>query len=111
MRSLGGPLQTFLDTGPGDDLLAIAEPHPRAEGAVLVPQPVELRVDAANLLTGLRVVFIGERVPELGTYLAQTLDLLVDLAEGSHAYKNDGPLPGIPQEYPRSSSRSSSIPK
>jgi hypothetical protein len=111
MQRSGGSFEPLFDPGPGDDRAAVAEPDAGAKGTVVIPEGVELRVERANLLANLGVVLSGKRVPELGTILAQALDLIVDLAEGCHVRSNAGLVRFIPQEYPSSSSRSSSIPK
>jgi len=54
--SLRGSLEPLFDPGPGDDLVAVTEPHPRAQGAMLVPQAVELRVEAVDVGHDGRVV-------------------------------------------------------
>ena len=77
-RELGGSLEPLFDPGSRDDLLAVAEAKPGSEGAVLVPEPVELRVKSVNVFLDLGVVLCGEAVPKLGTLLTQALDLRVD---------------------------------
>ena len=45
---------------------------------MLVPEAVELGVETPDVVLDLGVVLCGEAVPELGTFLAQALDLRVD---------------------------------
>ena len=84
-EGLGRALETLFDAGAGDDRGAIAEPELRTKGAVVIPQVVELRIKSADLLPHLGVVLVGELVPELGTILAQALDLRMDFGESCHA--------------------------
>ena len=93
----GCALEPLFDARARDDLLAIAEAEGGAHGAVLVPQPVELRVDRLDLCTNVRVVLGGESMPELSPLLAQMLDLLVDLFACSHAVHNARHSPNIPE--------------
>src|SRR5512142_588459 len=83
-RGSGGSLEPLFDPGAGDDLLTIAEPQPGTKGPMLVPEAVESFVDRADLGSHLRVVSVGQPVPELSPLLAQAFDLLVDLFDGSH---------------------------
>ena len=53
---------------------------------MLVPEAVELRVETPDVFLDLGVVLCGEPVPELGTLLAQALDLRVDCARLSLSY-------------------------
>ena len=98
---LGGPLQALFDAGARDDRSAVAEAHLGPERPLLVPEAVESRVDAADLLANLGVVLAGERVPELDSLLAQALDLLMDLTDRSHAFKNAGSGSRIPGGFLR----------
>ena len=59
---------------------------------------VELRVDRVDLGPHLRVVLVGEPVPELGALFAQDLDLVMDLFEASHDRFNGRHARGIPCE-------------
>jgi hypothetical protein len=110
-EALGRALEAFLDPGAGDDRCAVAEPELGAKGAVLVPETVKLGIECLDLGLHLGVVLSGEAMPELATFLAQALDLRMDIGERCHAPSNEGRATDIPQEYPSSSSRSSSIPK
>lgn len=137
---LGRAFQPLFEAGPLDDRLGIAEAKAGAEGAVLVPELLEAGVEPLELRSRLGVVLVREEAVELGAAVARALDLVVDLLE-VHARFNarqrlDIPLPpGAEQDpendrqaddsgghgerherlvdhsYPRSVSRSSSIPK
>ncbi len=78
MHRLGRALQPLLDPRAGHDRGAVAEAQTGAEGAVLVPQTVELSVKSVDCFFDVGVVLGGEAVPELGTLLAQALDLRMD---------------------------------
>ena len=95
---LRGALEPLFDPGAGDDRVPVAEPDSGAKGAVLVPEVVELRVDAADVRDDAGVVFRREPLVQLGAVLAQTIDFLVDLVEGPHGGGNAVLCPGIPQE-------------
>ena len=87
-KPLGGALEPLFDAGAGDDLRGVPEPDLGAEHSLFVPEPVEGRIDTADLLAELGVVLGGERVPELDSLVAQALDLLMDLTDCSHMCKN-----------------------
>src|SRR5262249_31813342 len=80
------------------DRVAVAETHPGANCSVLVPEPVELRIDRVDRGPHVWVMLVGELMPELGALLAQLLDLLVDLLESTHAGNNGRDAPSIPGE-------------
>ena len=84
-RSGRDALEPLLDTRARDDVVAATKAHAGADGAVLVPEGVELSVEATDLFTHREVVLGRQLVPQLGTLLAQAFDFLVDLAEGFHA--------------------------
>ena len=65
---------------------------------MLVPEAIELCVDRVDLRSHLRVVLVGEPVPEFGSVLAQALDFVVDLFKGSHAGFNGRHALDIPAE-------------
>src|SRR5437660_1049506 len=77
-RALSRPLEPLFDPCAGDDRVAIAEAHPGAERAVLVPKSAELCIEPADLFLDLRVVLRREAMPEFGTLLTEALDLRVD---------------------------------
>ena len=83
-ESLGRALQPLLDPGTGDDLRAVAEAQLRSDGSVVIPEAIQLRVEAADLLPDLRVVLGGEPMPELATLLAQALDLRMNFRGSCH---------------------------
>ena len=65
---------------------------------MFVPEALELRVDRMDLGPHLGVVLVGEPMPELGSLLAQGLDLRMDLFEDSHDGFNARHARGIPGE-------------
>jgi len=84
----GCALEPLFDSGAGYDRIAIAKPQPGSEGSMLVPQAIQSRVDLADVGPYLRVMPVGEPMPELRPLLAQALDLLVDILDGSHGFLN-----------------------
>jgi len=84
MQGSGSSFEALFDAGAGDDRCAVAEAHTGPKGSMIVPEMVELRVEAADLLPDLGVVLGGEAVPELRSILAQALDLRVDFRERRH---------------------------
>ena len=80
----GRALEPLFDPRAGDDLVPVAEAHPGAQGAVLVPKPVELRVKAVDVSHDGRVVLSGELLVQANALRAEAIDLLVYLLERSH---------------------------
>src|SRR5438132_4110401 len=95
-RASGCALEPFLDPGPGDDVVAVAEAEGRLQRALLVPEVVEPVTQPLELGGGAGVVAMGKRIPELRPTLARQLYLVVNLSQG-HVVGNaaDGRL--IPQ--------------
>ena len=77
----GGAFEALFDPGTGDDRRAIAEAHPGPKGSMVVPEVIQLRVEAADLLLDLGVELGGEAMPELGPLLTEALDLRVDFGD------------------------------
>ena len=75
---LGGSFEPLFDPRAGDDLVAIAEAQPGPEGAVLVPEAAEFRVQTMDGFLGLGIELCGKPMPELGALFAQALDFRVD---------------------------------
>ena len=78
----GRALQSLLDAGPGHDVVAVAEAEGCLEGALLVPQLLEARVETLELGGQGRVVALRELVPQFRAPLARLLNLLVNLCDG-----------------------------
>ncbi len=83
-RESGRALEPLFDPRAGNDLVPVAEAHPGAQGAVLVPKPVELRVEAVDVSHDGRVVLSGELLVQANALRAEAIDLLVYLLERSH---------------------------
>src|SRR5262249_8642673 len=75
-----------------------AEAQAGADGAMFVPQDIELGVDRMDLGPDLGIVLVGEPVPELCAVFAQSLDLGMDLFESTHDGFNGRHARGIPAE-------------
>jgi hypothetical protein len=85
-----------------DDLVAIAEADVRAEGAMLVPESRDLRLELLELGGQSFVSALGQVMPELGAPFRGALDLEPDFRESSHASENDlrpPPIPGFRQYF------------
>ena len=89
-------LETFFDSRPGDDMVAVAEAEGRLQRSLFVPEAIEVLAQTLELGGEGGVVTLRKVVPQLGTSLARLIDLLVDLGEG-HVVFNDlrsGLIPG-----------------
>src|SRR5437763_1457938 len=90
-RAVGGKsalrraLQPLFDPRAGHDVVPVAEAHLGPQGAVLVPKPVELRVQPVDVGHDACVVFSGEALVQVGALVAQTVYVLMDLLGSSHA--------------------------
>src|SRR5262249_18363318 len=101
---LGRPLQPLLHPRAGDEGVAIAEAHAGPEGTMLVPELVELPVEPTDVVADGGVVLGGQPVPELGSLLAEPLDLRMDCRQRRcHTPYNVVLARGIPQETLRRS--------
>src|ERR671931_580041 len=80
----GGSLQPLLGAGARDDAVAVAEAERRAGLPVLGPQRLEALVEGLDVGDDLRVVSLGQQVPQLVAVLVHTLDVGVDLLDRSH---------------------------
>src|ERR671932_2593123 len=80
----GGSLQPLLGAGARDDAVAVAEAERRAGLPVLGPQRLEALVEGLDVGDDLRVVSLGQQVPQLVALLVHTLDVGVDLFDRSH---------------------------
>src|SRR5919199_1255860 len=110
----GGSLQPFLGAGARDDAVAVAEAEGRAGLPVLGPQRLEALVEGLDVGDDLRVVSLGQQVPQLVAFLVHTLDVGVDLLDRSHVASQRLAPPmnsSAAHSYPSSASRSSSSPK
>src|SRR6058998_3332631 len=85
----GGSLQPLLGAGARDDAVAVAEAERRAGLPVLGPQRLEALVEGLDVGDDLRVVGLGQQVPQVVAFLVHTLDLGVDLLDRSHDPFND----------------------
>src|SRR5437764_1483083 len=80
----GGSLQPLLGSGARDDVVAVAEAEGCAGLPVLGPQRLEAPVQGLDVGDDLRVVGLGQQVPQLVAFLVHTLDVGVDLFDRSH---------------------------
>jgi hypothetical protein len=85
-RPSGRPFEALFDPRAGDDLVAIAEAHPGAKRAMIVPKLAELGIEAADLFLDLRVVLGGEAMPEFAALFTEALDLCVNGCEGGDGH-------------------------
>src|SRR5438132_13474824 len=80
----GGSLQPLLGAGARDDVVAVAEAEGRAGLPMLGPQRLEALVEGLDVGDDLRVVGLGQQVPQVVAFLVLTLDVGVDLVDRSH---------------------------
>ena len=89
-RLRGLALEPLFGAGPGDDVLAVAEPQERLQSALLGPEGVELVGDFLQLRSKCGIVSLAQQVVDLGAAVARAVDLPVDVLERSHGSKNVG---------------------
>jgi hypothetical protein len=77
-------LEPFLGARAGDDLLPVAPAELRPQLALLLPQLLEAFLEPMYLGLELRVVHLGQLVPQLNAALAQLVDLSVDALQSPH---------------------------
>src|SRR5206468_5027828 len=79
-----GSLEPLLGAGARDDSVAVAEAEGRAGLPVLGPQRLEALVEGLDVGDDLRVVGLGQQLPQVVAFLVLTLDVGVDLFDRSH---------------------------
>jgi hypothetical protein len=96
-NQLGRSVDALFEAGAANDVVAVPVAGMGPRGAMLVPERGNAIVELTELGGEDNVVSGGQTMQESGTVLAGALDLVPDVSDGSHTYKNGERAPLIPR--------------
>jgi hypothetical protein len=96
---LGRSVDALFEACAANNVVAVPVAGVGPRGAMLVPERGNVIVELTQLGGEDDVVSGGQTMQEIGTLLAGALDLVPDVTDGSHTYKNGEPAPLIPRDF------------